>query len=90
MLDLFDIGAEVARRRRELRLTQPALAQRAGVSRATIAALEGGRLRELGFNKVVMILACLGLDLRIATANHRRPTYEELVAENERNDAHLE
>ncbi|WP_084536957.1 helix-turn-helix domain-containing protein [Azospirillum halopraeferens] len=76
----------MAERRREKGLTQPALAQRAGVSRATIAALETGAARELGFNKVAMILAALDLDLRIATANRGRPTFEELRNEDRLGD----
>ncbi|MBF0304370.1 MAG: helix-turn-helix domain-containing protein [Alphaproteobacteria bacterium] len=81
MLDLLNLGTEIAAHRKRARLTQAALAERSGVSRATIAALENGAARELGFGKVMRILAVLGLDLRLTTANTGRPTLEDLQAE---------
>lgn len=81
MLDLPTIGIELAGRRKALRLRQSDIAVRAGVSRATLDALENGRLGELGFAKVARILAAVGLDLRLAEAGPRRPTLEELMAE---------
>ena len=62
-----------------MRLSQAALAQKARVSRATLDALENGRLGELGYAKVTNILAALGLELKIQEANTRRPTLEELM-----------
>ena len=82
MLDLEIVGETVAARRRELRLTQPEVAKRARVSRSTLAALEGGKAAELGFNKVAMILSTLGLDLKIVDWNRGRPTFDELKEEN--------
>ena len=84
MLDLFDIGLKVKEVRRLSDLTQPELAQRSGVSRATIAALENGKLGELGFVKLSKILAVVGLDLKMVTANLNRPTLEDLQKEDER------
>lgn len=81
MLDLSTIGVEIAKRRRALRLRQNDVAARAGVSRATLDALENGRMGELGFAKVSRIVAVVGLDLRLAEAALRRPTLEELMAE---------
>lgn len=81
MLDLATIGQEIAARRKRARLTQARLAERSGVSRATIAALETGAIGELGFGKTMRVLAVLGLDLRLTVANARRPTLEDLQAE---------
>jgi transcriptional regulator with XRE-family HTH domain len=81
MLDLMTIGSELAGRRKALRLRQSDIAARAGVSRATLDALENGRLGELGFAKVARILAAVGLNLRLAEAGPRRPTLEELTVE---------
>ena len=81
MLDLATIGTELAGRRKALRLRQSDIAARAGVSRATLDALENGRLGELGFAKIARILAAVGLNLRLAEAGPRRPTLEELMAE---------
>ena len=78
MIDLELLGERIAARRRELRMTQPELARRAGVGRSTLAALEGGKMAELGFNKIALILAALGLDLKLVTANRGRPTFDEL------------
>ena len=88
MLDLDPIGEAIARRRKERRLRQADLAEKTGVSRATINALENGRLRELGIRKVARILSVLGLALVVEEARTRRPTLEDLIRENER-DQHL-
>ena len=81
MLTLPELGEQIADRRRALKLTQPELAKRAGIGRSTLAALEGGKLAELGFTKIAMILAVLGLDLKLSTFNSGRPTFDDLKAE---------
>jgi len=82
MLDLTSIGERIARRRKTLKLTQTTLAQKAGISRATLDALENGRAAELGFSKVTKLLAALGLQLKLAATNSERPTLDELLQEN--------
>jgi transcriptional regulator with XRE-family HTH domain len=84
MLDLATIGSEIARLRRTSGFTQGELASRARVSRATVAALETGAARELGFNKVMALLAALKADLALTTLNEGRPTLEDLQREAER------
>ena len=64
-----------------LGLTQQQLAEKAGVSRPLIANLETGRLPELGTKKLLRILRSLNLDLRITTFNKGRPTLEDILAE---------
>jgi transcriptional regulator with XRE-family HTH domain len=81
MLTLTSIGSEIAPARKALKLTQTELGQKAGVSRATLDALENGRIGELGFAKVSNILAALGLELKIQSAGFNRPTLDELLAE---------
>ncbi|MGV9006064.1 MAG: helix-turn-helix domain-containing protein [Brevundimonas sp.] len=78
MTDLWEIGALIASRRKALKLTQKALADRARVGRTTLDALENGRAGELGFTKVARILTALGIGLRIVEAPGRRPTLEDL------------
>ena len=62
-------------------LSQTALARKARISRATLDALENGRLGELGYTKVLNILTALGLELKLHEANAHRPTLEELLSE---------
>lgn len=90
MLTLSVLGSEVAQRRKDARLTQLELARKAGISRATLDALENGRSGELGFSKISKILAVLGLALRVQDAKAKRPTLDELLGENERDDQRLE
>ena len=83
MADLTDIGRTVREARKASGFTQSLLAEEARVSRALIAQLESGRLPELGIGKLIRILHVLGLDLRVTTLNQKRPTYEDLLHEDE-------
>ena len=89
MLDLISLGNQIAERRKTLKLSQAALARKAGVSRATLDALENGRAGELGFSKVTRLLAALGLELTLHTASAQRPTLDELMLE-DRDDKSLD
>jgi transcriptional regulator with XRE-family HTH domain len=53
-------------------LRQLDLAQKAGVSRATIDALENGRAAEIGFSRVARILAAVGLGLEVCSLSAQR------------------
>jgi transcriptional regulator with XRE-family HTH domain len=90
MLKLHSIGSRIASRRKALGLSQSALAHNAGVSRATLEALENGRSGELGFSKVANILSALGLELKLQEANSQRPTLDELLEEEDRDDKGLD
>ena len=81
MLPLVSIGELVARKRKELGLTQSQLAQKAKVGLSTLDALENARLGELGYSKITNILTALGLELRLQEMSGRRPTLEELLEE---------
>jgi transcriptional regulator with XRE-family HTH domain len=89
MLDLISIGGQIAERRKTLKLTQAELSRKAGVSRATLDALENGRAGELGFSKVTRLLTALGLELTLQTARSQRPTLDELMQE-DRDDKSLD
>ena len=89
MLSLISIGNEIAEHRRKLKFSQPALAAKAGISRATLDALENGRAGEVGFTKLSKLLAALGLELKLQVASTRRPTLDELLQE-ERDDQSLD
>ena len=81
MLDLSSIGHQIAERRKTLKLSQTNLARKAGVSRATLDALENGRAGELGFSKLTKLLTVLGLELKLQAGGSQRPTLDELMEE---------
>ena len=89
MLSLSTLGDEIAARRKTLGLSQAALANRAAVGLSTLEALENSRIGELGYSKITRILAALGLEMKLQEASTRRPTLEELMAE-ERDDQDLD
>ena len=88
MADLISIGQQIAERRKNLKLSQVALARKALVSRATLEALENGRAGELGFSRINKLLAVLGLELKLQASSHR-PTLDELLSE-DRDDQSLD
>ncbi|MEP7352417.1 MAG: helix-turn-helix transcriptional regulator [Acidobacteriota bacterium] len=81
MLDLISIGEEIAQARKQLNLSQAELSSKAGLSRATLDALENGRARELGFSKLTKLLTAIGLELKLQPTGARRPTLDDLIAE---------
>ncbi len=89
MLDLTSIGPRVAERRKSLKLSQATLSRQAGISRATLDALENGRAGEMGFSKLARLLAALGLELKLQDTASQRPTLEELIEE-DRHDQSLD
>jgi transcriptional regulator with XRE-family HTH domain len=89
MLDLRSVGSQIAERRKTLKLSQTALASKAGISRATLDALENSRARELGFSRLTKLLNALGLELRLQPAGSQRLTLDELMQE-DRDDKGLD
>lgn len=86
MIPMEELGRNVASARKQAKLTQAALARRAGVSLPTIVLLENGRARELGYSKIVRILAAVGLELRLHRIAPARPTLEDLLKEDSADD----
>ena len=82
MTVLFEIGQEIAASRRRHGFRQVDLAARAGLSRATIDALENGRASDIGFSKLNRLLAVLGMELAMRPATGNRPTLDQLLEEN--------
>lgn len=62
-MNLYAIGRQIAERRRAKGLTLHQLAAEAGVGRSTLAALEAGKIAELGFAKVARLCAAVDLTL---------------------------
>ena len=72
-MNLHTIGRQIGERRRIKRLTLPQLAAAAGVSRSTLAALESGKLKELGFNRVVRLCAAVDLVVDVRPPRLKSP-----------------
>ncbi len=81
VMTLNQFGQSIGATRKEQGLRQMDLAARAGLSRATIDALENGRAADIGVSKLSRILAVLGLELSIRPATNMRPTLDELMEE---------
>jgi transcriptional regulator with XRE-family HTH domain len=89
MWDLISLGTRIAEQRKKLKFSQTALAIKAGISRATLDALENGRSSELGFVKLSRLLSAVGLELKLQAASAHRPTLDELQQE-DRDDQSLD
>jgi len=88
-MELISLGRQIAESRKKQNLSQAELSRKAGVSRATLDALENGRAGELGFSKLNKLLAALGLELKLQAAGSERPTLDELLEE-DRDDQSLD
>jgi transcriptional regulator with XRE-family HTH domain len=86
MLDLRQIGEQVAATRRLHRLAQRDIAQQAGVSLRTVSLLENGRATDLGYSKLARILAAVGLEMRLEPLASLRPTLDDLLREDAGDD----
>ncbi len=91
MLDLISLGGRIAERRKTLKFSQAELARKAGLSRATLDALENGRAGELGFSKVTKLLHLRSgvSQLTLQPVSSQRPTLDELMQE-DRDDKSLD
>jgi transcriptional regulator with XRE-family HTH domain len=89
-MDIFDIGDRVRTERRRRKLTQEQLGEIAGVSRVRINKIEKGTAADVRFGTLINVLNALGLDLEMTDFNAGRPTFEDLLAENERRDTSLD
>lgn len=69
-MNLAELGAEVARARKEKGLSQTDLGRAAGLARQTISALERGAIPELGVQKLVRVFEVLNLELLVRPAGH--------------------
>ncbi|AFY17368.1 helix-turn-helix transcriptional regulator [Pseudomonas sp. UW4] len=73
-----DLGKLIRTLRKERKLSQQALAQQYGMSRATISGIENNTLSEIGLRKVEAILNGFGYELTAVPRQSRRPTLDTL------------
>lgn len=71
--------------RREARLSQDGLAQRAGVSRTTVTRMETLVKGDMSVSALVRLLETAGYDLKLAKLGHVR-TLEDILAEQRQGD----
>jgi transcriptional regulator with XRE-family HTH domain len=81
MTDIVEIAERVRAARKARNMTQLQLAETAKVSRRNIVAFETGQAPNLGFISITRVLRAVGLEIQLVEAKSRRPTYEELLAE---------
>ncbi len=72
-MNLHAVGRLIAERRRSRGLTLHALATEARVGRSTLAALEGGKLQELGYSKVARLCDAVGIVLEARPLTLEKP-----------------
>lgn len=85
MTTLFDVAEMLKRARREARLSQDELAQRAGVSRTTVARMETLAKGDMSVSALVRLLEAAGYDLKLVKPGHVR-TVEDILAEQRQGD----
>ncbi len=86
MIALVEIGQRVASARKQKKITQSELANRAGISRPTIDLLENGRAMDIGYSKLARILSVVGLELQLQPVSPQRPTLDDLLKEESLSD----
>lgn len=74
---LFEIGAEIRKKRKRRKLTQQTVANDLGMSRTTISLIESGTVQDIGARKLIRLLEYFGLELRVRPAG-LPPTLDEL------------
>ena len=72
------LGELIKALRKANKMTQQALAQQYGMSRATISGIENNTISEIGLRKVEAILNGFGYELTAVLRQSRRPTLDRL------------
>jgi transcriptional regulator with XRE-family HTH domain len=80
MQTLAELGQSVSARRKSLRLSQQAVAQRSGITRELLVRFERGQVSDFGSRKLLAVLAVLGLEMTF-TETGMSGTLDELRRE---------
>ena len=73
-----NLGELIRTLRKERKLSQQDVAQKYGMSRATISGIENNTLSEIGLRKVEAILNGFGYELTAVPRQSKRPTLDAL------------
>ena len=65
LLILYDIGENIRKKRKHLKISQEKMSKELGMSRSTISQIEAGIVQEVGVRKLIRILDYLGLEIRV-------------------------
>lgn len=85
MTTLSDVADMLRSARRDARLSQDALAQRAGVARTTVARMENLSKGDMSVSALIRLFEAAGYDLKLVKAGHLR-TVEDILAEQRQGD----
>lgn len=76
--DMENLGELIRTLRKERKLSQQDVAQKYGMSRATISGIENNTISEIGLRKVEAILNGFGYELTAVPRQSKRPTLDTL------------
>lgn len=85
MTTLSDVAEMLKLARKESKLSQNALAERAGVARTTVARMENLSKGDMSVSVLVRLLEAAGYDLKLVKLGHTR-TIEDILAEQRQDD----
>lgn len=80
MTSLYDISEMLKQARGDAKISQGALASRAGVSRTTVARMETLAKGDMSVSVLIRLLEAAGYDLKLIKAGHQR-TIEDILNE---------
>ncbi|MFS0828985.1 helix-turn-helix transcriptional regulator [Pseudomonas phoenicis] len=80
MSSLYDVSEMLKQARGDARLSQESLANRAGVSRTTVARMETLAKGDMSVSVLLRLLEAAGYDLKLVKVGHER-TVEDILNE---------
>ncbi len=80
-MDIDSIGQALRLARKQRRLTQAAVSELVGMSRATLSGIENGTVTEIGIRKVMALCSVLGLELTVQVMSPRRSNLQARITE---------
>lgn len=80
MTTLAAMAEQLKQARKEARLSQAELAERAGVSRTTLARMETLARGDMSVSVLLKLLEAAGYDVKVAKVGHQR-TLDDILAE---------